>query len=535
MYNFQKIQNECDECVTRGICSVSPTLSSLQEIILLYLKELSFYLIKLKDFGIKNEKIKELILYTLFNLVTDSEYNQEQFKDIAGKLNGYIVESKIIYKNFCEKHNVDIEAIKTYFKHHKNIHLSDAIRRGEKYFLKKIEILSPQQRAFFDIMLFLIKSMSVKLLELERLGKTHEEGYYAILFLLSSINVVDFSEEKAREAIEKVLDIYYDIIKTVFYTQIELYGEIKQTEVSFSVKPGKAILVSGSDFKKLELVLKACEDTDIGVYTHGLEMLFAHAFPKLKSHKNLKGHFGSGIDSCLIDFASFPGSILMTRGTLQKVEYLYRGRLFTLDPIAPSGVIKLQGDNFEPLIKAALEAKGFHKIVNKPSMKVGFSYDEISKKMEGIINKILNKEIKHLYIIGLLNYPVFQKQYFEEFFELLPQDCYAISLSYDKNDGNIYHIKALNDYTLFYKMLKEIKDKIPLDTVPISIFLTKCDKHTISNLLYLKHLGIKNVYISKCSASIMNPALLKTILDLYKVKEISDAKSDIEETLGRQL
>ncbi len=531
MYNFQKTNNECSECLSRGICSDSPILSSLQEVILLYLKELSFYLIKLKEFGVKNEQIKETVIYALGNLALSVEYNQQQFMELTNKLNDYVVESKTIYKNFCEKNSMDIESIKTYFKHHKNIYLNDAIKRGEKYFLKKTELLTPNQKSLFDIMVFLIKSMSIKLMELRRLGKDHEQGYYAILFLLSSINVTNFSQEQTKKAIDDVLDTYYDILRTIFYTQNELYGPIRQTEVAFSAQLGKAILVSGSDFNKLERVLKACEGKEIWVYTHGVEMLFAHAFPKLQSHPNLKGHFGSGFDSYMMDFASFPGAILMTRINLEKSEYLYRGRLFTMDPVAPPGIIKIVDGDFEPLIKAALESRGFNKLINKPPIKVGFSYDEVEKKMAEITDKILNKEITHIYIVGLLNYPVLQKQYFESFFEFLPSDCYAISLSYNKNRDNVYHLDTINDYVLFYKILKEIKDKIPLDKVPLSIFLTRCDKHTISNLLYLSHLGIKNIYMSKCSANVINPTLFNTIKEVYGVKEIFDAKTDIEDTL----
>ncbi len=43
MHNdYQMMQNESDECLTKRICSVSPALSSVQEIILLYIKNFRF-------------------------------------------------------------------------------------------------------------------------------------------------------------------------------------------------------------------------------------------------------------------------------------------------------------------------------------------------------------------------------------------------------------------------------------------------------------------------------------------------------------
>lgn len=538
MYNeFQSITHESDECLSRGICTVSPTLSSLQEVILLYLKELAFYLLKLKGFGMANEEIKKIVLEALFNVVTNVEYNQENFHEIILQLDTNITQSKALYEKICLEKNVDIESVKTYFKHSKIFSLTEAIKRGEKYFLKKIHSFTPKQKDLFDIMLFLVKSISIKIVEIKRLGKDHNDAYYAVLSILNKMNlsINEFSEEEAKKEIEQIIKMYYDVARFVFLAQIELYGEIKETEVSFSAQAGKAILVSGSDYKKLELVLKATENTEIGVYTHGMEMLMAHAFPKIHSHPNLKGHFGLGLDTSLVDFASFPGAILMTKGTIQRIEYLYRGRLFTLDPIPSQGVVKLKDDNLEPLIKSALDAPGFTHAQHKPSIKVGFDEQIISNKINEIMDKIAKKEIKHLYIIGLLNYQGLHKQYFQKFFELMPKDCYAISLCHEISGKNIFHLNSFYDYSLIYKILKEMNEKIPLNEINMSAFITKCDQHIISNLLYLKHVGIKNVYMCKCPPTLISPPLMETLQETFDIKEFADAKKDLEDTLGEKL
>jgi len=522
---------ECDECLTRGICSVNSTLTSLQEVILLHLKELAFYILKLKDFGITNESLKETIVEVLFNLVTGVEYNQEQFHKLILNLHNSIAQSKMLYEKACLEKNVDIEAVKIYFKYSKNFDLTEAIRKGEKYFLKKSSSFTGTQKDLFDIMLFLVKSVSIKMVEAQKLDEYFDEAYYETLSMLNEMNLNKFSQENAIKEIEKYTQTYYDIISKVFSAQNKLYGEVESVDVSFSTTPGKAILVSGSDYKKLENILKAVENTEIGVYTHGLEMLMAHSFPKLRSHPNLKGHYGAGMESSMIDFASFPGPILMTKGTLQKIEYLYRGRLFTLDPIAPMGVIKISENNFEPLIKSAHDAQGFNRITKKSSMKVGFLKERIRDKVNEIMDKVLIGEIKHLYIVGLLNLPNTNKEYFEKFFELMPKDCYAISMCCPAHCENVFHLDSFSDYSLIYKIMEMIKDKKPLSELKISVFLTKCDKHTISNLLYLKLSGIKNVYMSKCPPSLVNPALMETMQQLFEIKEISDPKKDIEDTL----
>lgn len=526
---------EGDECFSKGICSLNPNLSSVHEVILLYLKELSFYLLRLKNFGITNEKIKETVVYALFNIITNAEYNQEKFRGLISNLYDYINQSKFLYERACSERNIEIEVHKTYFKYGKNFDLTDAIRKGEKYFIKKSLYFSQQQKDFYDILLFLGKSMGLKLIELQRLGKDHDDAYYTILSLFDTKLPEDFVESNVKTRINKIIEIYYDLVKQVYFTQIELYGERQTTEVSFSTIPGKAILVSGSDFKKLELLLKATEGKDINIYTHGIEMLMAHTFPKLKAYPHLKGHFGTSMESSLIDFASFPGSILMTKATLQKIEYLYRGRLFTLDPIAPPGIIVIKDSNFEPLIRSTLNAKGFTSSIKKPPMQVGFDEQEINKKIDNIIAKILNKEIKHFFIIGLLNSPnLAYKTYFETLFKIMPKDSFAFSLCCPINTKNVFHLDSFYDYSLIYKILKKIKTKMNIQEMDISVFLTKCDKHTISNLLYLKHAGIKNIFMCKCPTNLLNPSIIKTLQDAFDIKEISDPQSDLNYILNRK-
>lgn len=526
---MDKIEN--NECVSKGICSVNPALSSLHEVVLLHLKELSFYILKLTEFGIKNENIRNDILDALFSIVINAEYEQEQFRDIIKKLDADIEDSKVFYKHFCEQSNADIQSLKTYFKHSKNFNLTDAIKKGEKYLIKKNSVFTSKQKNLHDLILFLLKSMSIKITELKRLDRENDEYYYAVLSMLNLINSNEFSEDLAKEEIRKFIKIYYKAATDVFNTQIELYGDITPVDVSFSTTPGNAILVSGSDYKKLELVLKATEGKNIDVYTHGLEMLMTHSLPKLRSHPNLKGHFGFGINTSLIDFAEFPGAILMTKATLQRTEYLYRGRLFTLDPIAPLGIVKIKDQNFEPLIKSALSAKGFIHGREKPSLKVGYSEKEVYIKLDEIIDKIQKNEIKHLYILGLFNYSSSCTEYCSAFLDVLPKDCFAISLSCKTTAENILHIDSFYDYSLLYKILEYLNQKIPLSELKLSMFITRCDKHSIASLIYLKEIGVKNVYMCECPPALINPAMIKIVQEIFGIKEFTNPKRDIEETL----
>jgi hydroxylamine reductase (hybrid-cluster protein) len=62
-------------------------------------------------------------------------------------------------------------------------------------------------------------------------------------------------------------------------------------------------------------------------------MMLAHTFPKFSEYKRLKGQYGQGLENCLLDFATFPGPIILTAHSLHNIENFYRGRLFTTDYI----------------------------------------------------------------------------------------------------------------------------------------------------------------------------------------------------------
>ena len=131
-----------------------------------------------------------------------------------------------------------------------------------------------------------------------------------------------------------------------------------KADVSYSTAQGKAILVSGSNFSELLKVLKNTENENIDIYTHS-DLLLAHSLSEFKKYPNLKGHFGDQTENNILDFATFPGSILLTKNAKRTTEYLYRGRLFSNGYIVPKGVIKIENNDYSELINSAKKCERF--------------------------------------------------------------------------------------------------------------------------------------------------------------------------------
>lgn len=341
-YNYYQITTGGnDESVANNIYSINLIMSSLQEVILMHLQELSYYMLELKKFGASNEIIKKNIIEAISGLITNVDYNHPQFQKLIITLAQDLHQAKTLYMNLCQKQGQKMVFIKSALKTSPELDLSNTIRRGEKIYIKRHASYDSEQNNLFDVILILIKNLCLKIIQIKSYKKDYQKAYDSILILLNAMNFNNITNKEVKTIIEDCTKEYYNIVHELSNAQEEAYGERKSVNISFSPRNGKAILVSGIDITQLEAVLEATKNRGVDVYTHGLTMLMAHTLEKFRKYPHLAGHFGKNSDSSLFDFAAFPDAILMTRYLFQKVEYLYKGRLFTTDSFAPTGVIKM--------------------------------------------------------------------------------------------------------------------------------------------------------------------------------------------------
>ena len=531
-YNYYQTSDyEFDECVSRGVCSINPTLASLQEVVLLYLREISYYLLKLSNLGAENALIKQDMIVALTGMTCNANYTQEEFEAVLTNLHRDLMDAKHVYLKLCKEKGLEPKMLKTDYKHTKKFDLSKTIAKGEKYILKRNAALTKEQKNLSDIIVFLVKSLCVKFREFMNYGKEYPTACHETFSVLNTLNFLDRDVEDIKKELESYTHFYYQLAKDVYEAQVKKYGEPQVVDVSFSTRPGKAILVATTSLHDLEMVLEATKNKGIDVYTHGTDLLVSHTFPKLRAYRHLIGHFGSVTDNALIDFATFPGAILMTKQSLQKVEYLYRGRLFTTDIVAPKGAVKIQNNDFSPLLKSASEARGFKTGHKKPPIKVGYDEKEVMKKINNVLDRYDSGEYKHLYLFGLINYVDEYADYFKKLIDTLPKDSFIFSLSYPIKGENVFHIDSFYEYDFIYKFLRALEARRPLKDYSLSTFITKCDKYTLPNILELQYFDLKNIFLCKCSPTIFNPALIDAVKNVFKIKEFAVLKDDIKEIL----
>ena len=227
-----------------------------------------------------------------------------------------------------------------------------------------------------------------------------------------------------------------------------------------------------------------------------------------------------------MDFATFPGAILLTRNETQNIEYLYRGRLFTTDNFVPQGVIKIKNNDFTPLVNSALSARGFKKGQHRQSIKLGCSEEVLSDKMDELI---LNMDkYKKIIILPTEINTVLLNKYFDALLSQVDKETFVISLSEMPHRHNSLVINSAPDFYMLYRILEKIQEPANNYDIGISVFISKCDKHTISNILNLKKRRVKNIFLSKCTPIMLNPTLTETLKTEFDIKPTTTAIEDIK-------
>lgn len=532
--NHNKIEKELiyDECLTRGICSLSPSLSYLHEIIKEYIREIAFYLLKLKQIGITNEKIKDDLIDAISSLSLNVTCQEDQFLKITTKLADDLNQAKELYTSVYKEKDLTTNYVKSMIKQIKNPTLSEITRQGQNL-AKTLNIkINPEQKNWLDLMYIIAKSICVHLVELKSFDFEPDEAYNVLLSLMTARSQKISKMSALKEIVDESSDFDHTLLLKLQEIREERYGKTVSTNISQTTRANKAILVAGTNLKEMEMLLEATKDKNIDIYTHG-HMLMAHTYPFFKKYPHLVGHFGDGIETYLLDFAAFPGAILLTRHSFYKVDSLYRSRIYTTDVIAPKGVVIIKNNNFEPLIESALHAKGFTKSIEKPAIETNLDEEKIIEKIKQIVKKVETEEIKNFFLMGVSNHTKTQREYFEKFLSLLNDKSFVLSFSYTNNKKNVLQIKSDYGFPLVYKTLDILSQKKNLSDLKIINLATRCEVHTIPNMIHMYNIGVKNIYFWDCLPTLVNPTLIEAMREFYFMKKYTTPETDLKEILAR--
>ena len=99
-YNARNSHIDVNECTSRGACSISPSISSLSELAMVFLQHIAYYVIRLEKLGASNDKLKFDIINILASFVSVNEFSEEQLFEIVQNAFFMLEDTKKTYNDY---------------------------------------------------------------------------------------------------------------------------------------------------------------------------------------------------------------------------------------------------------------------------------------------------------------------------------------------------------------------------------------------------------------------------------------------------
>ncbi len=488
MFDYFKNIAEKNSCQSIGVCSVHPSVNSLYEILLMQLRDISYYLVKLKEFGFLNNNIMNVVIETLSTFLINTNFNQSKYLNLIIKLHNIKEETKDKYINYCSVHKFPCEVINTDFKINEKTTISELINYSQNTIMNKQKDCDRKKQRLFELITLQAKLCAITISKIKKLDINFNEYDYEVIRFFALTNGYSIRDEKIIRRIKEFSNISAQSKEKLNLIYKEKYGNKETASILTSAQKGHSILVSGDDLDELEKVLKTLEEYDpktpINVYTNGA-LILAHFYPYFKNNKFLKGHLGK--DNTEYEFSVFPGSILITKNFVQKIDTLYRGEIFSNKLISFEKVFDIENNDYKPLINSCLNTEGYTKNQEKKYLKITYDIQEIQKALENIENEEV------VLIAGK------------------PDDNY---IGEYKNKKIITFNWPLEE-DIMIKSIKHLKNK----NIKTSIFFSQCNLSSIDTILSLLNEEI-NIYLAQCSSFLINPHVIEALKEDFKVNII---------------
>jgi hydroxylamine reductase len=324
------------------------------------------------------------------------------------------------------------------------------------------------------------------------------------------------------------------------------FGTPTPTTVRMTPVRGKAILASGHDLKDLLALLEATKGTGINVYTHG-ELLPAHGYPRLKAYPHLVGNYGGAWQEQRMEFADFPGPIVMTSNCIIRPHSSYESRIFTLGPVGWPGVQHLDGDDFSAVIASARAEPGFAADAPAETTMVGFARQAVLGVADKVIAAVKSGAIRHFFLVGGCDGAAPGRNYFTDFAESVPQDSVVLTLGCGKFRfnrhafGDIGGIPRLLDVGQCNDSYSAIMIASALagafnctvNDLPLTLVVSWFEQKAVAVLLTLLALGVRNIRLGPTLPAFLTPNLLNILVEKFAIQPTTTPEADLAAALRR--
>ncbi len=527
----------------QGMCGKTAETSDLQDLLVAVLEGLSAWALTARGYGIIDEEIDSFAPRAFFSTLTNVNFDSDRIVGYAREAithrESLAVRCRLMDPQITISHPLAaLELVSD------NLH--ELQKQAQQFALNgdKAQI-GDDIHGLRMLCLYGLKGAAAYMEHAHVLGQSDPAIYaeYHRLMAWLGTQPADMGELLANAmAIGKM---NFGVMEILDKGETDAYGHPQPTNVNVRPLAGKAILISGHDLKDLQMLLEQTAGTGINIYTHG-EMLPAHGYPELKKFPHLAGNYGSGWQNQQVEFAKFPGPVVMTSNCIIDPNVgNYGDRIWTRSIVGWPGVQHLEGENFAPVIAQALQLPGFRYSEIEQEITVGFGRQTLLGAADTVIDLVAAKKLRHIFLIGGCDGSRGERSYFTDLARSVPQDCLIMTLAcgkyrFNKLDfGSIEGLPRLldvgqcNDAYSAIILAVNLAEKLGcgVNDLPLSLVLSWFEQKAIVILLTLLSLGVKNIATGPTAPAFLTDNLLAILNEKFGLRAITSVEQDLKTML----
>ncbi|ART93540.1 hydroxylamine reductase [Zymomonas mobilis] len=527
-------------CVIRGVCTKTPEVAAIQDLMIFASAGLSYVAKKLPDScEAERKEAASLVIQALFSTVTNVNFDA----DVLTKALYHLVDFRDALKaKLPEDVELPLAATLDFSRDRETL-----VKQGESYGIaSRQKTLGIDVTGLQELLTYGMKGMAAYAHHAAVLDYRDPDVDNFLLEGMAALTDHSLDIQALLAVVMRCGEASYKTLALLDKANTSSFGHPVPTNVKMGPSKGKAILVSGHDLLDMKALLEQTKDTGIKVYTHG-EMLPAHGYPELNKYPHLAGHYGGAWMLQRQEFINFPGPIVMTTNCLMEPRKEYAGRVFTRDLVGWPGLTHLPDRDFSKVIEAALESEGFTEDQESRSHIAGFGHHTVLDSADAVVSAIKKGDIKHFMLVGGCDGIKSGRHYFTDIAEKAPKDWVILTLGCGKfrvtdlDLGKIGDLPRLLDMGQCNDSYSAIRVALALaeafdtdvNSLPLSLVLSWYEQKAVCVLLALLHLGVKGIRLGPTLPAFITPNMLKILVDNFDIKPIGNsAEEDLQEILA---
>ncbi|MBU9830944.1 hydroxylamine reductase [Rahnella rivi] len=527
----------------QGMCGKTAETSDLQDLLVAVLEGLSAWALTARGYGIIDEEIDSFAPRAFFSTLTNVNFDSDRIVGYAREAILYreslAVRCRLMDPEITVSHPLAaLELVSD--------NLSELQQQAQQFALNgdKAQI-GDDIHGLRMLCLYGLKGAAAYMEHAHVLGESDTAIYAEYHRLMAWLGTQPADMGELLDNAMAIGKMNFGVMAILDKGETDAYGHPQPTAVNVRPLAGKAILISGHDLKDLQMLLEQTAGTGINVYTHG-EMLPAHGYPELKKFPHLAGNYGSGWQNQQVEFAKFPGPVVMTSNCIIDPNVgNYGDRIWTRSIVGWPGVQHLEGEDFAQVISQALQLPGFRYSEIEQEITVGFGRQTLLSAADTVIDLVATKKLRHIFLIGGCDGSRGERSYFTDLAVSVPKDCLIMTLAcgkyrFNKLDfGTIEGLPRLldvgqcNDAYSAIILAVNLAEKLGcgVNELPLSLVLSWFEQKAIVILLTLLSLGVKNIATGPTAPAFLTDNLLAILNEKFGLRAITSVEQDLKTML----